>query len=154
MSAAFEEMDEILLHRLRRLWGAVDPVPAGLGDAVKYAMTVRMLEAEVAELTQVDDVTAVRSEPAEKVRSLSFSGSRLSLMISITESGGTWRLDGWVTGGGALVELHRGAQVTVAVADQYGRLVFTEVPPGPAHFILWVDESRSGRPTITPTFEL
>lgn len=154
--------DEQILAEIREITSRVDPVPAALTERVKYAMTVRMLEAEVAELTQMP-MAAVRSEVGEKVDSISFSGSRLSLMVSLTVESDGVRVDCWVTHGGALVEVHvngdrAGGTPSEAergqVCDEHGRCVFRGLPPGPAHFIVWPDKDKLAQPIITPTITL
>lgn len=154
MNTAEDEFAELVLPQVRDLWARLDPVPAGLTDDIKYALTVRLLEAEVAELMQVPEM-ATRATGADLTRSISFTGARLSLMVMVTEQDeGMLRLDCWVTVGGAVVELHVGDAVREETADEFGRLVFTDVPSGTIHFITWADASRQDRPVITPNVEL
>ena len=57
-----DESDVALLAALRALHAELDPVPAGLTDDVKFALTVQALHAEVAELTRLSaDSALVRS---------------------------------------------------------------------------------------------
>lgn len=154
MSTTEDEFAGLVLPQIRDLWSRLDPVPARLTDDIKYAMTVRLLEAEVAELMQVPEM-ATRATGADLTRSISFTGARLSLMVMATEQDeGMLRLDCWVTVGGAVVELHAADQVREETADEFGRLVFTDVPSGSMHFITWSDASREERPVITPNVEL
>lgn len=156
-----DEVDERILAEIREISSHVDPAPASLTERVKYAMTVRMLEAEVAELTQMP-MAVVRSEVGEKVESISFSSSRLSLMVSLTTETDGIRVDCWVTQGGALVEVHvNGSTAEVPaeagrarVCDEHGRCVFSGLPAGPAHFIVWPDKDKLAQPIITPTINL
>ncbi|MGB3186271.1 MAG: hypothetical protein WBG76_12865 [Ornithinimicrobium sp.] len=153
--------DARILAEIREISSRVDPVPASLTERVKYAMTVRMLEAEVAELIRMPMAVA-RSEVGERVDSISFTGSRLSLMVSLTTEADGVRVDCWVTHGGALVEVHRNGGSNDAgqameqgqVCDEHGRCVFTELPPGPVHFIVWPDQDKLAQPIITPTINL
>ena len=149
--------DARILTELREVYGRMDPVPASLPERLKYAMTVQMLEAEVAELTAMPMAT-VRSNSVEQIDTISFSGSSMSLMVSlVTESTGV-RVDGWASQGGAVVEIRftvdGEAQERAVVCDEHGRCVFEELPSGPAHFIIWSDESKSSTPIITPTITL
>ena len=76
-----DESDVALLAALRALHAELDPVPAGLTDDVKFALTVQALHAEVAELTRLsaDEVRidgwvtggAVRIELRERSRTSS-----------------------------------------------------------------------------------
>ncbi len=149
--------DAHILTELREVYRRLDPVPASLPERIKYAMTVRMLEAEVAELTAMPMAT-VRSSSAEQIDTISFSGSTMSLMVSLlTEPGGV-RVDCWASEGGAVVEVRCAADSEeserVEVCDEHGRCAFVDLPSGPAHFIVWADESKSSTPIITPTINL
>ncbi|MGB3761894.1 MAG: hypothetical protein WA966_01640 [Ornithinimicrobium sp.] len=149
--------DVQILAELREVYARIDPVPASLPERLKYAMTVQMLEAEVAELTAMPMAT-VRSSSAEQIDTISFSGSSMSLMVSlVTDSAGV-RVDGWASQGGAVVEIRftddGEPQERVVVCDEHGRCVFEDLPPGPAHFIIWSDESKASTPIITPTITL
>ncbi len=153
MSIEFDRTDEAILHELRGLWAKVDPVPAGFGERVKYAMSVRLLEAEIAELTRLPELLS-RGGEAEVIRSMSFTGSRLSLMVTITDEGDGRRVDGWVTRGGAYIELVSGEQTFAQTADEDGRFVIQGVPSGAAHVILWESADKNDNPTMTPTVDL
>ncbi len=159
-SGHLDAHDARILAEIREISSRVDPVPASLTERVKYAMTVRMLEAEVAELIRMPMAVA-RSEVGEKVDSISFTGSRLSLMVTLTTEDDGVRVDCWVTHGGALVEVHvnsregDGASPDAGeVCDEHGRCVFTGLPSGPAHFIVWPDKDKLVQPIITPTIDL
>ncbi len=149
--------DSSILTDLREVYSQVDPVPLTLSERVKYAMTVHMLEAEVAELTSMP-MALVRSDVAERVDNISFSGSSMSLMVSLSTEPTGVRVDCWVTVPGAIVEVHATGHDTdderSAVADAQGRCEFTDLPAGPAHFIVWADAERASRPIITPTVNL
>lgn len=152
-----DEEDGQILAELREVYGRMDPVPASLPERLKYAMTVRMLEAEVAELTAMPMAT-VRSSSAEQTDTISFSGSSMSLMVSLVTDAGVVRVDCWASQGGAVVEVRFSAdgepQERVVVCDEHGRCAFVDLPSGPAHFIMWSDESKSSTPIITPTINL
>lgn len=160
MNETLDTHDARILRQVRELYEALDPVPPGLTHEVKYALTVAMLEAEVAELTRTPAALArSTTEPGERLRTVNFTGQRLSLMVTVGEEepDGTRLLDCWVTLGGALVELHPhadGASVREGSADEMGRLVLADVPSGPAHFLVWPGPDRTGRPVITPTIDL
>jgi len=161
-----DEGDARLLTDVREIYRRLDPVPATLVDRIKYAMTVRLLEAEVAELTRMP-MALVRSESSDRFDTISFSGSRLSLMVSIsaeTSDPGdvtaepAVRVDCWVSVGGAVVEIRpageSAGQNRSEVCDENGRCVFANVAPGPAHLIVWSSAAKDSPPTMTPTVEL
>jgi hypothetical protein len=158
--------DVQILAEMRDVYRRLDPVPATLLDRVKYAMTVRLLEAEVAELTRMP-AAAVRSESSDRFDSISFTGSRLSLMVSIApqqpglageRDDAAVRIDCWVSVGGAVVEIRSAGgtaeQGLSQVCDEHGRCVFEHVPSGPAHFIVWSSAEKDSTPTMTPTIDL
>jgi hypothetical protein len=151
--STYEDAGGDVLAQVRDLWARLDPVPAGLTDEVKYALSVKLLEAEVAELTRMPAL-ASRGELGELTRNMSFTGSRLSLMATVTDEGEELRIDCWVTIPGAEIELHAPGLVQTETADQDGRVVFTGVAPGSVHFIVWPEPSRTERPIITPTIDL
>ncbi len=152
-----DEVDAEILAETRRIYARMDPVPAWLPERVKYAMSVRMLEAEVAELTQMP-MAAARSETGERIDSISFSGSRVSLMVNLSAESDGVRVDCWVTLGGAMVEMRftsEGAGAPRAqVCDEHGRCAFSALPSGPVHFVVWADADKSMPPIITPTINL
>jgi len=156
-SGPLDASDSAILTDLREVHTLLDPVPLTLAERMKYAMTVHMLEAEVAELTATP-MALVRSDVGERVDNISFSGSSMSLMVSLSTEASGVRVDCWVTVPGALVEVHatgngRGDERS-AVTDEQGRCDFTDLPAGPAHFIVWAHPERTSRPIITPTVTL
>lgn len=152
-----DAQDSAILREIREVYTYLDPAPLTLAERMKYAMTVQMLEAEVAELTATP-MALVRSDVGERVDNISFSGKSISLMVSLSNEADGVRVDCWVTVPGALVELHAtGNDVEgerSAVTDEQGRCHFTDLPAGPAHFIVWADEARTSPPIITPTVTL
>lgn len=145
--------DAQLLQQVHELWNRVDPVPAGLTDRISYALTVQLLQAEVVELTRTPELLA-RSEPAEVTRSLTFAGSTVSLMVTVTPEADGLRLDCWVTQPGAVVQVDGAGGQRTEVTDEHGRLTLTRVAPGPTHFVVWPDANRVARPIITPIVDL
>ncbi|MEE8600623.1 carboxypeptidase regulatory-like domain-containing protein [Euzebya tangerina] len=160
MRDALDEIDDQILGEVRSLYQRVDPVPPELGDRLKFALTVQALHAEVAELTEVPLAAARASQPdlqgAELAQTITFTSGSLSVMISLADStSDEVSVDGWVTRGGARIELQVANTVYETVADEHGRFVFEAVPHGPAHVVIWPNPERSDdRPVITPTIEL
>lgn len=151
--------DTLVLGAVRELFSRTDPMPSGLTDRIKFEFTLAALHAEVAELQELT-LTGVRADSASftPTESVTFTSSTLSLMVSISPAGegarpGTVRIDGWVTGGPATVELRAGEKSIAAEADANGRFSVDEVPRGPVRFILRPVDAR-GRPVITPVVEI
>lgn len=148
-----DDADHALLAEMARVYGDLDPLPDGLVDRVTFNLTLAGLHAEVAQL-QRSDPALVRAD--RSVESMTFSGSRSSLMVTITpqaDPDAPVRIDGWVTGGGTTVELVTADAVHARVADDRGRLAWEVVPRGVVHFVIRADDS--GDPsTITPRVEL
>ena len=96
----FDTPESPLLDEVRDVLDALDPMPDDLVEEVKFALTVRLLNAEVAALTAAA-VPALRTI-AESPPSITFSSASLSVMLGVSEDDrGLLRLDGWVTHGGA-----------------------------------------------------
>lgn len=153
--------DEQILSDVRELYARLDPCPAGLTDRIKFALTVQALNADVAELTK-GVPTGVRSEgigsPA-LTGTITFTTPERSIVVSASDAGeGRRRVDGWVTGGAASVELHSvdpRQEVQRVIVDDDGRFVFDRVQPGPVWFLIRSEPNDpDGRPVLTPTFTL
>lgn len=160
--APLDGRDFAVLDTLRAVYESGDPVPPGLVDRVKFAITLDDLEAEVARL-QHDSLSdfAARSEGLLKARTVTFTSDSVTTMVTITPSTTSLgvdvvRLDGWAAPGAHLeVELRVGSAVHRVVADEDGRFVFEEVTPGLAQLVLRPSgEDEGGHPVITPAIEL
>lgn len=154
---ALEPMDSTdheILDALRAMWSRADPCPAGLVDRIGFALTVRELHAEVARLTEqpLALTRAAITDPTE-ARTVSFSTDDLSIMVTLSEVGrDRARLDGWLTWGGAEVEVvpARGTAQHVR-ADGSGRFVVEDLPHGQTRLLV---RDADRRPVITPSFEV
>ncbi len=161
---ALDDIDFAILHEVRDLADLVDPVPTELVDKVKFALTVQALDAELAEL-MASPLVQVRSQDVALAQSITFTSSTLSLMISVSEErDGTIRLDGWVTQGGAQIELHVDPAPfgilavppqRVVEAEATGRFVIDGLTHGRFVFVVRQHPERpSERPVVTPAMEL
>lgn len=133
-----------LLEEFREVLDVLDPVPDDLVEEIKFALTVRLLDAEVAALTAA--TVPVLRTVADSPPSITFSAANLSVMLSVSEDGdGLVRLDGWVTLGGAEIDVHRpdvaSPALASAVSDSRGRFVIAGLPHGRMCFVI-----RDGRP--------
>lgn len=150
----FDATDAAILRELREIQSRTDPCPAGLVEQITFALTVQALQAEVAELTSTAGVlTRAAVEDADEAVTVTFSAESVSIMLTVSEAGpGRARIDGWLTGGGAEVELTgpEGAPIST-VADVDGRFVLDGVPRGAARLLVRRGQER---PVLTPTFVL
>jgi hypothetical protein len=151
-----DDEDLQTLQRAARVYDALDPVPDGLVDRIRFGITLDALEAEIAQLQRSGDLAGVRSDDATETKTVTFTSASLTTMVTVTEiSSERVRIDGWVApGGGASVELRRvdGSESTIADAD--GRFVFADVARGLAQFVLRPLAPTGQRPVITPSVEL
>ena len=157
-----DTLDELALTALRAIYEQGDPVPPGLVERVKFAITLDDLEAEVARLQRdsVPELVArseMTSDDLLKVRTVTFTSDTLTTMVTITPvNGDQVRLDGWAAPGAFLdVELRVGETRHHVVADEDGRFVFDDVTRGLAQLVLRPTEGSSGEhAVITPAIEL
>lgn len=152
---ALDRIDADILDAIRDVHARVDPTPSGLVDRIKYELTVRALQAEIAELVDTP-LEATRGVDAQRTETITFAHGALSLMVNIgAGEGPDARVDGWVTSGGAEVEAVGSEGTQSAVADAHGRFVLEHVPRGPVYFVVRVTSSEgAARPVITPTINL
>ena len=150
-----DDLDERILTALADVLRAADPVPAGLADDVKFALTVQALHAEVAELQRVGAESALARSEYTRTQTLTFSAETLSVMVTLSPiDAEEVRVDGWVTGHDSAVTVEiRGATRTLSVeVDDDGRFTIDPAPRGLVHFVfLPVGDVR---PVITPTVEI
>ncbi|MEO7060547.1 MAG: carboxypeptidase regulatory-like domain-containing protein [Lapillicoccus sp.] len=160
--APLDARDVEALRLLRSVYEGSDPVPEGLVERVKFAITLDDLEAEVARL-QRDSVPdgmpelVSRSDGLLKARTVTFTSDTVTTMVTITPiDARTVRLDGWAAPGAHLdIELRVGDTSRHVIADEDGRFVFESVEHGLAQLVLRpAEEGDGGHPVITPAIEL
>jgi hypothetical protein len=156
-AAALDDLDLQALALAREIFAASDPVPPGLADRCKFAMSVAALEAEVAEIIAAPmEAAGMRSSSTyDRAATITFSSDQLSAMITIeADEGPTARLTGWVTTGPTSVELRgrNGSQTTTT--DAQGRFSFAAVEHGLVHLVLRRLDAPESRPVITPVIEI
>ncbi len=152
-----DEVDLANLAALHELLARVDPVPADLAERSRFALTVHALHAEVAELTQAEMVATRSAKDATRTESITFTSGTVSLMVTtrVGDDGRTARIDGWVTRGGAVVDVVTADLTRSVTADEHGRFVVDGLPRGWVHFLVRVDPGEpDARPVITPSVEL
>ncbi len=154
-----DELDAAILDAIRAVYTVTDPMPEGLTDRVKFELTLAALHAEVAELSDLAPVgvrdDTLRYTPTESV---TFTSSTVSLMVTFGpaaegSSPDRLRVDGWITGAVASVELRIDHVSYTATPDEHGRFVIEDLPHGSAWFVL-MPASAEDRPVITPKIEV
>jgi hypothetical protein len=157
---AIDAQDLANLRAVRDLFAHADPVPADLGERMKFALTVQALHAEVAELMESSLLTTrgadVDAEPTP-VESVTFTAANVSLMVSVAsaEAPERVRVDGWVTVPGSRVDAVTADRTTSVITDANGRFVMDDLPHGSVHFVIYASpEDQAIRPVITPTIQI
>lgn len=156
MTDSLDSVDLNHLQLIRRIHARLDPVPAGLVDRCKFALSVQALHAEVAELISTAPAMATRSTTDfSRTETVTFSSTNVSIMITIARDVDGLVITGWVTEPGSRVELLGDQGSRDATADEQGRFRFEQVTAGPTHFVVWPADPGSDRPpVITPTIDL
>ena len=151
-----DEQDLRTLATLRSILRASDPVPSGLAERAKFAMSVAALEAEIAEITTTTaELAGVRSTDYDRAGTITFSSEQLSAMITIELVDGTnARLSGWVTTGPTHIELRERSRTQETTTDDAGRFTFTAVQRGLVHLVMRRLDDPESRPVITPAIEI
>jgi len=154
--APLDELDAAILDELAATYSLVDPSPADLDDRVIFAMAVRNLDAEVARLSE-DVLVGSGARADEQPRTVTFDSDSLTVMVTVVVlPGGRRRIDGWLAPPAPLrVEMRTAGSrdTTHAVrADDAGRFVVDDVPPGLAQLIVHLTEPD--RTVVTPSLVL
>src|SRR5579875_3433113 len=151
-----DDVDLALLDLLAAEYDSADPVPDGLIERVQFAMTLDALNAEIAQLTRMDDLVGARAEAASGTQTVTFTSESTSTMITVTPTGADRaRIDGWATdGAGVAVELRTVAGSLHTEADDDGRFVFDDVPRGMVQFVVRHPENAGLPPVVTPALEI
>ncbi|WP_141567722.1 hypothetical protein [Serinicoccus profundi] len=152
--APLDEGDLSVLAELRETVTRLDPCPAGLTERIGFALTVRALQAEVAELTRHPGALTRGDgdDEPDQATTVTFSTDSVSIMVTVTAGrDGTARVDGWITCEADEVELGRPDGGSERVEVQDGRFVFGSIACGPAYLVV---HPRGERTVITPTFSI
>lgn len=152
----FDADDQRVLALLRGHLTLADPVPGGLAERVKFAMTVASLEAEVAHIINAESMTgAVRATEYDRASTVTFESDGLSIMVTFDDADrGTTTVHGWVTSPGAEVELRERSRSSTTTADDDGRFTFQGVERGTVHLVIRHHDAQGARPVITPGIEI
>ncbi len=72
-------------------------MPADLVDRIKFRITLRDLEVEVARLSAAEDRPVLAARGEEQSRTITFDSESLTIMIRVdANADGTARIDGWL----------------------------------------------------------
>lgn len=144
--------DVAIFGALATAQAELDPLPIGMMERLTFALSLALMNAELAALDGRPLLAARGLDPAV-TDTVTFTASTLSLMVVLSEVDGGVRVDGWVTGGGVTVEARTSDTVDVRVSDATGRLVWPLVPHGPLRFLIQPNRPDQ-RPVVTPTIEV
>jgi hypothetical protein len=150
-----DDLDAAVLDRFRAALQVVDPMPPDLDERVELALTVQALNAEIAELQRVpEDLAGVRSHDYERVDTVTFTGGTMSAVVTISRvDSETARIDGWVDGDLAEVELRERSRTSSVSIDAEGRFAFARVERGLVQFVFRSPGAETST-VITPSMEV
>jgi hypothetical protein len=151
-----DDADLVAMATVRAIYLASDPVPPGLADRAKFAMTVAAMEAEVAQIMATTPETAgVRATDYDRAGTITFSSDQLSAMITIDLlDGSSAKVSGWVTSGPTAIELRERSRTQETTTDDEGRFSFARVERGMVHLVMRRLDAPDSRPVITPALEI
>ena len=154
-SQPLDDLDITILDTLTEVFRAADPVPAGLTDDIKFALSVQALHAEVAELQRLGAESALARSEYTRTETMTFSAATLSVMVTLSPiDDDEVRVDGWVTGHNSpvVVEIRTTTGTITAEVDDDGRFTVESAPRGLVRFVFL--PGGDVRPVITPTVEI
>lgn len=151
-----DELDRQILTELRSVLDDADPVPADLDERVRFALTVQALRVEIAELERVPgDLAGVRSPDYTQVRTVTFSSESLSAVVTSTHlDERSCRIDGWIDGAIAEVEIRAQDRTQTTAVDADGRFAFAGVRRGLVQLVFRPAADSDAKPVITPATEV
>jgi hypothetical protein len=154
-----DDVDLGLLDGIREIFEAVDPMPADLPERIRFSLSLRDLEIEIARLAEEEDLCAAGVRGTEQSRTITFDSESLTVMIRIDANrDGTVRLDGWLAPPQRReVELKTAADPLSVSSDEQGRFAFARVPKGTAQLIVrpaGQGPSKAGPSVVTPALIL
>ncbi len=154
--APLDDIDAAILDELAATYSLVDPPPSDLDDRVIFAVALRDVDAEVARLSE-DVLVGSGARAGEQPRTVTFDSTSLTVMVTVVVMpGGRRRVDGWLAPPAALrVEMRTAGRrdpTHAVTADDTGRFVVDDVPPGLAQLIVHLPEPD--RTVVTPPLVL
>lgn len=152
-SEPIDATDERIMHSLGEIVSASDPVPAGLTDQVKFALTVEALGAQVANLLE-QEPAGVRSA-YDPITTVTFSGDDITILLTLdSEHRPHRRVTGWVSAPNAAVQVHGPDGELTADIDEDGRFEVEFSRKGLVHLVIQPAGDPGARPVITPPIQI
>jgi len=153
-----DEADFGLLGGIRELYQATDPMPADLPERIRFFLSLRDLEIEMARLAEEDQLI-VATRGTEQSRTITFDSDSLTIMIRIEANrDGTARVDGWLAPPQRRdIEMKTTADSLTVASDEQGRFAFAQVPHGTVQLIVAPadhEPAGAGRSVVTPALIL
>jgi hypothetical protein len=153
-----DDVDFALLAEMQELYQAMDPMPADLPERIRFSLSLRDLETEVARLAE-EDLSAVGVRGAESSRTITFDSESLTIMIRIdTNTDGTVRIDGWLAPPQRReIDMKTSADPLNVSSDEQGRFAFSRVPRGTAQLTVrsaGPKQGGAGPAVVTPALIL
>jgi hypothetical protein len=153
-----DDFDFGLLDDIREMFQAVDPMPADLPERLRFFLSLRDLEIEVARLAD-EELSAAGVRGAEQSRTITFDSESLTVMIRIdANKDGTVRVDGWLAPPQRReIEMKTTVNPLSVSSDEQGRFAFARVPRGTAQLIVRPAErgqNEAGPSVVTPALIL
>jgi hypothetical protein len=140
-----DSLDDAILNEVRAMHDLLDPPPTDLNARVQFAIRLNDFDIEISRLLE-DTLTTAGSRAADGMRAITFEAPDLTIMITVMklDTGGV-RLEGWLAPAEPLRVMLRvagapddseGLSFEVQAEDN-GRFVFADVPPGLAQFVVY-----------------
>jgi hypothetical protein len=153
-----DEADAAIINDIREMFQAADSMPADLPERIRFSLSLRHLEFEMARLCAEEGQPVLAVRGVEQSRTITFESDSLMIMIRIDADGdGTARIDGWLAPPyPRRIDLRTTAETLTAAADDGGRFVFIRVPRGSAQFVVRAEPGAgdSRQAVVTPTLIL
>jgi hypothetical protein len=151
-----DDVDLGLLDDIRDLFQDVDPMPADLPERIRFFLSLRDLEIEMAHLAE-ENLAAAGVRGTEQSRTITFDSESLTVMIRIDPNrDGTVRVDGWLAPPQRrVIEIKTTAEPLTVSSDEQGRFAFARVPTGTAQLIVRpAEQDQTGPSVVTPALIL
>ncbi|GGB36950.1 hypothetical protein GCM10011492_29610 [Flexivirga endophytica] len=145
--------DERILRALGDIVSASDPVPAGLTERVKFALTVEALGAQVAELLDPTPL-GVRSA-YDTITTVTFTGDDLTVLLALdSEHRPRRRITGWLSTPDVSVRVHGPDGEVDVQLDEDGRFEVEFSRTGLVHLVIRFTGDPHVRPVVTPPIQI
>ena len=152
-----DELDLLILGDIRTLYQNADPVPEHLAEQAFFALELAGLEDEIAYRDGAGlQPAGVRG--AEQSRTITFDSTSMTIVVQVSPSGATMRVDGWLAPAAVhRVRLRAGDEDFRTESDELGRFVVLDVPHGLVQIVVEEGGGSPGEPertVITPAVVL